>query len=79
MVLVTAPILVVSFLRLRKQYVSEQEALSVKEHQKRATSITRHDVSDFVDSLDIATVGAIRYGSDSDCIWLISNENGTTK
>ena len=61
LVLVTAPILVVSFLRLRKQYTREQEALSVKEHQKRATSITRHDVSIFVDSLDIATVGAIRY------------------
>jgi hypothetical protein len=61
LVLVVAPILVVSFLRLRKKYDSEQEALSVKEHQKRATSITRHDVSVLVDSLDIATVGAIRY------------------
>ena len=61
LVLVTAPILVVSFLRLRKQYDREQETLRVKEHQKRATSITRHDVTVFIDSLDIATVGAIRY------------------
>ena len=61
LVLVIAPILVVSFLRLREQYDREQEALSVKEHQKRATSITRHDVTVFIDSLDIATVGAIRY------------------
>jgi amino acid transporter len=61
LVLITAPILVASFLRLRRQYTREQEALSVKEHQKRATSITRHDVTVFVDSLDIATVGAIRY------------------
>jgi len=61
LVLVTAPILVITFLRLRRQYTLEQEALSVKEHQKRATSISRHDVTVFVDSVDIATVGAIRY------------------
>ena len=61
LVLVTAPILVITFLRLRRQYTREQEALSVKEHQKRATSISRHDVTVLVDSVDIATVGAIRY------------------
>jgi amino acid transporter len=61
LVLVTAPILVMTFLRLRRQYTREQEALSVKEHQKRATSISRHDVTVLVDSVDIATIGAIRY------------------
>ena len=61
LVLITAPILVMTFLRLRRQYTREQEALSVKEHQKRATSILRHDVTVLVDSVDIATVGAIRY------------------
>jgi hypothetical protein len=61
LVLVTAPILVMTFLRLRRQYTREQEALSVKEHQKRATSISRHDVTVLIDSVDIATVGAIRY------------------
>lgn len=61
LVLVTAPILVISFLRLRRQYDREQEALSVKQHQERATSIARHDVTILVDSVDIATVGAIRY------------------
>ena len=61
LVLITAPILVMTFLRLRRQYTREQEALSVKEHQKRATSISRHDVTVLVDSVDIATVGAIRY------------------
>ena len=61
MVLVTAPILVMTFLRLRRQYTREQNALSVKEHQKRATSITRHDVTILVDSVDIATIAAIRY------------------
>ena len=61
LVIVTAPILVISFLRLRRQYDREQEALSVKGHQERATSIARHDVAVLVDSVDIATVGAIRY------------------
>jgi hypothetical protein len=61
LVLLTAPILVVSFLRLRRQYTREQEALVVKQHQERATSIARHDVTVLVDNVDIATVGAIRY------------------
>ena len=60
-VLVTAPILVVTFLRLRRQYTREQGALSVKSHEERATSMGRHNVTVFVDSVDIATVGAIRY------------------
>jgi hypothetical protein len=61
LVLLTAPILVVSFLRLRRQYTREQDALEVKQHQERATSIARHDVTVLVDNVDIATVGAIRY------------------
>jgi hypothetical protein len=50
-----------TFLRLRRQYTREQEALSVKREQERATSIARHDVTVLVDNVDIATVGAIRY------------------
>ena len=61
LVLVTAPILVMTFLRLRSQYTREQETLSVKREHERATSISRHDVTVLVDSVDIATVGAIRY------------------
>jgi hypothetical protein len=61
LVLVTAPIMVVSFLRLRKQYTREQEALSVRREQERATTIVRHNVTVLVDNVDIATVGAIRY------------------
>ena len=61
LVLVTAPILVIAFLRLRRQYTREQEALAVKQHQERATSIARHDVTVLVDNVDLATVGAIRY------------------
>jgi hypothetical protein len=61
LVLVISPILVASFLRLRRQYTSEQAALSVKQEHERATSIARHDVTVLVDNVDLATVGAIRY------------------
>ncbi len=60
-ILVSAPILVATFLRLRSQYTREQSALAVKQEHERATSIVRHDVTVLVDSVDIATVGAIRY------------------
>ena len=61
LVLLVAPIMVVSFLRLRRQYTREQEALSVKDEQERATSMSRHDVTVFVDNVDLATVSAVRY------------------
>lgn len=61
MVLVAAPILVVTFLRFRKQYVREQAALQVQDEHERATSIARHDVTILVDNVDLATVGAVRY------------------
>jgi len=61
LVLVTAPILVAIFLRLRRQYTREQNALSVKSEQERATSMARHNVTIFIDSVDVATVGAVRY------------------
>jgi len=61
LVVLGTPLVVLLMLKFNNQYTREQEALSVKEHQKRATSITRHDVTVLVDSLDIATVGAIRY------------------
>jgi hypothetical protein len=61
LVLVTAPIMVVVFLRFRRQYVREQEALKVNENQERATSIARHNVAILVDNVDLATVGAVRY------------------
>jgi hypothetical protein len=61
LVLVTAPILVMTFLRLRRQYTREQEALSVRQEQERATTIVRHNVTVLVDNVDLATVGAIRY------------------
>ncbi|CAB4602212.1 unannotated protein [freshwater metagenome] len=60
-VLIVAPIAVLSFLRLRRQYTAEQKALTVKSEQQRATSITRHDVTVLVDSVDLATISVVRY------------------
>ncbi len=60
-VLIMAPILVASFLRLRKRYDAEKKALEVRKEQERALSITRHDVTVLVDSVDLATVATIRY------------------
>jgi hypothetical protein len=53
--------MVAVFLRFRRQYVREQEALKVNENQERATSIARHNVAILVDNVDLATVGAVRY------------------
>jgi hypothetical protein len=60
-VVVMTPFLVSAFLRLRKQYVKEKQALDITIQSSRATSITRHDVSVLVDNFDLATIGAIRY------------------
>ncbi len=61
LILAITPVLVITLLRLNRQYRLEQVALGVKKVQERATSITRHDVTVLVDSVDVATVGAIRY------------------
>ena len=60
-ILTIAPIAVVSLLRLNRRYVREQAVLSLAQEQQRATSISRHDVTVLVDSVDLATVGAVRY------------------
>ncbi len=60
-VILITPILVIAFLRLRKQYSKEQNVLDVTSQGSRATSISRHDVTVLVDNFDLATIGAIRY------------------
>ena len=60
-ILAITPIATTALHRLNRQYRREQAALSVREHDSRATSITRHDVAVLVDSVDIATVGSVRY------------------
>jgi len=60
-VVVITPFLVMAFLRLRKQYTREKDALNITIQSSRATSITRHDVTVLIDNFDLATIGAIRY------------------
>ena len=60
-ILAITPILVFLLLRLNRQYRLEQSALRVTRAKERRTSITRHDVTVLVDSVDIATVGSVRY------------------
>ncbi len=60
-ILLIAPIAVVSLLRLNRRYVREQAVLSLAQERTRATSIARHDVTVLVDNVDLATVGAVRY------------------
>jgi amino acid transporter len=55
------PLATMGLIRLNGQYRREQAALRISEDKSRATSIARHDVAVLVDSVDIATVGAIRY------------------
>jgi amino acid transporter len=55
------PIATIGLIRLNRQYREEQEALRIDQVSSRATSISRHDVTVLVDSVDIATVGAVRY------------------
>ncbi len=55
------PIATIGLIRLNRQYRKEQEALRIDQVSSRATSISRHDVTVLVDSVDIATVGAVRY------------------
>lgn len=55
------PLATTALIRLNRQYRREQTALKIDEEKSRATSIARHDVAVLIDSLDVATVGAIRY------------------
>jgi hypothetical protein len=48
-------------LKFNNQYAAEQKALTIKREQQRATSITRHDVTVLVDSVDLATISVVRY------------------
>ena len=60
-ILAITPIIVFALIRLNRQYRLEQAALRISDSTARATSISRHDVAVLVDSVDVATVGSIRY------------------
>jgi amino acid transporter len=55
------PLATTALIRLNRQYRKEQAALQIDEERSRATMIARHDVAVLIDSVDVATVGAIRY------------------
>ena len=61
LVVLIFPIAVAILLKLHRQYLAEQEVLEVDQGSLHATSIERHNVVVLVDSVDIATVGTIRY------------------
>lgn len=60
-VVIGTPIVLLMMRRFNSQYRRELAALQVKKEQERALSITRHDVTVLVDSVDLATVGTVRY------------------
>lgn len=61
LVVIGTPIAVLMMVNFNQQYRKENEALLVQSHHSRATSIVRHDVTVLIDSIDIATIAAIRY------------------
>ena len=60
-VLIVGPILVVGLLRLNARYRAEQNVLDISPQKGSSATITRHDVAVLIDSVDLATIGAIRY------------------
>ena len=61
LVVIGTPLVAIIMLKFNNKYSQESKALLLSAKDSRATSITRHDVTVLVDSVDIATVGAIRY------------------
>ena len=61
LIILIFPLATMALIKLNRQYREEQIALQIGEEKSRATSIARHDVAILVDSVDVATVGAIRY------------------
>jgi amino acid transporter len=60
-ILAITPVLVFTLHRFNRQYRNEQQALRIGRADSRASTISRHDVTILVDSVDIATIGAVRY------------------
>jgi len=60
-VILVGPILVVGLLRLNARYRAEQNVLDISPQKGSSATITRHDVAVLIDSVDLATIGAIRY------------------
>ena len=56
------PIAVFGLLRLHRQYLREEEALTVTSGRQQSNVITKHQILVLINSVDLATLGTIRYG-----------------
>ncbi len=61
LVIVIFPLGVLALIRLNRQYRREHEALSAIASKRSRANIARHSVVVLVDSVDLATIGAVRY------------------
>ncbi len=61
LVVIGTPIALLAMRNFNKQYQSEKQVLLVRSNDARATTISRHNVTVLVDTVDIATITAVRY------------------
>jgi amino acid transporter len=61
LIVVIFPVAVFGLVRLHRQYVRENEILAVSATAGASANIARHDITVLVDSIDLATAGAVRY------------------
>ena len=61
LVVIGTPIALMAMRNFNKQYRKEKQALLFRSNDARATTISRHNVTVLVDSVDIATITAVRY------------------
>jgi hypothetical protein len=61
LVVIGTPIALLAMRNFNKQYRKEKQALLFRSKDARATTISRHNVTVLVDTVDIATITAVRY------------------
>jgi hypothetical protein len=61
LVVIGTPIALFAMKNFNEQYRNEKKALLVRSNDARATTISRHKVAVLVDTVDIATITAVRY------------------
>ncbi len=61
LVVIGTPIALFAMKNFNKQYRNEKQALLFRSNDARATTISRHNVTVLVDTVDIATITAVRY------------------
>jgi hypothetical protein len=61
LVVIGTPIALMAMRNFNKQYRKEKQALLFRSNDARATTISRHNVTVLVDTVDIATITAVRY------------------